>query len=157
MDNGSNATLNVYPNVEAVAEFKVLTSNYGAQYAAMVRHCRSRNKSGGTSFHGSGFEYLRNEFFNAKSWEEGADPTAKKALTRSMISAIPSADRLHSQPLQLGQEKDLFFWSQEWRRNKTPTTILQNVPSDAERGIVGGSQTSFGDFTDLCPGVDCRT
>ena len=32
MDNGSNATLNVYPNVEAIAEFKVLTSNYGAQY-----------------------------------------------------------------------------------------------------------------------------
>ena len=32
MDNGSNATLNVYPNLEAIAEFKVLTSNYGAQY-----------------------------------------------------------------------------------------------------------------------------
>src|SRR3989475_8334489 len=30
MDNGSNATLNVYPNPEAIAEFKVLTSNYGA-------------------------------------------------------------------------------------------------------------------------------
>ena len=32
MDNGSNSTLNVYPNPEAIAEFKVLTSNYGAQY-----------------------------------------------------------------------------------------------------------------------------
>ena len=32
MDNGSNATLNVYPSLEAIAEFKVLTSNYGAQY-----------------------------------------------------------------------------------------------------------------------------
>jgi len=32
MDNGSNATLNVYPNPEAIAEFKVLTSSYGAQY-----------------------------------------------------------------------------------------------------------------------------
>ena len=35
-------------------------------------------KSGGSAFHGSAFEYLRNEFFNARSWEE-ADPTAPKA------------------------------------------------------------------------------
>ena len=32
MDNGSNATLNVYPDVDAIAETEVLTSNYGAQY-----------------------------------------------------------------------------------------------------------------------------
>jgi len=32
MDNGSNDTLNVYPSVDSIAEFKVLTSNYGAQY-----------------------------------------------------------------------------------------------------------------------------
>jgi hypothetical protein len=32
MDNGSNTTLNVYPSIDAIAEFKVLTSNYGAQY-----------------------------------------------------------------------------------------------------------------------------
>jgi len=31
MDNGSNGTLNVYPSVDAISEFKVLTSNYGAQ------------------------------------------------------------------------------------------------------------------------------
>jgi hypothetical protein len=32
MDNGSNGTLNVYPNVNAIAELKVLTSIYGTQY-----------------------------------------------------------------------------------------------------------------------------
>ena len=32
MDNGSNSTLNVYPSLDSIAEFKVLTSNYGAQY-----------------------------------------------------------------------------------------------------------------------------
>jgi hypothetical protein len=31
MDNGSNGTLNVYPSIDAIEEFKVLTSNYGAQ------------------------------------------------------------------------------------------------------------------------------
>src|SRR6266704_3201833 len=80
MDNGSNATLNVYPNPEAIAEFKVLTSNYGAQYGRNGSGTvEVETKSGTSSFHGSAFEYLRNEFFNAKSWEEGANPTAKKA------------------------------------------------------------------------------
>src|SRR5207245_10417109 len=32
MDNGRNSTLNVYPNLEAIADSKVLTSNYGTQY-----------------------------------------------------------------------------------------------------------------------------
>jgi hypothetical protein len=46
------------------------------------------------------------------------------------------------------KKKTFFFWSQEWRREKNPSTILQNVPSDAERN---------GDFSALCvhePG-DC--
>ena len=157
MDNGSNATLNVYPNVEAVAEFKVLTSNYGAQYGRNGSGTvEVETKSGGTSFHGSGFEYLRNEFFNAKSWEEGADPTAKKAPYKKHDFGYTIGGPVYiPNHYNSDKKKTFFFWSQEWRRNKTPTTILQNVPSDAERGIVGGSQTSFGDFTDLCPGVDC--
>src|SRR5438067_13800093 len=53
MDNGSNATLNVYPNPEAIAEFKVLTSNYGAQYGRNGSGTvEVETKSGGTTFHG---------------------------------------------------------------------------------------------------------
>jgi len=79
MDNGSNATLNVYPNPEAIAEVKVLTSNYGAQYGRNASGTvEVETKSGGSSFHGSAFEYLRNDIFNARSWDEGADPTQPK-------------------------------------------------------------------------------
>jgi hypothetical protein len=38
LDNGSNTSLNVYPSIDAIAEFKVETSNYGAQYGNQVRH-----------------------------------------------------------------------------------------------------------------------
>ena len=67
MDNGSNSTLNVYPNPEAIAEFKVLTSNYGAQYGRNGSGTvEVETKSGGTTFHGSAFEYLAQRHFNAR-------------------------------------------------------------------------------------------
>src|SRR5258708_1986995 len=143
MDNGSNATLNVYPNPEAIAEFKVLTSNYGAQYGRNGSGTvEVETKSGTTAFHGSAFYYNRNEFFKAKSWAEGADPTAPKAPYKKHDFGYTVAGPVYIPGhYNTDKKKTFFFWSQEWRREKVSTTILQNVPSDAERG---------GDFTDLC-------
>src|SRR6267378_3818551 len=57
MDNGSNTSLNVYPNPEAIAEFKVLTSSYGAQYGRNGSGTvEVETKSGTNAFHGSALE-----------------------------------------------------------------------------------------------------
>ena len=53
MDNGSNSTLNVYPSLEAIAEFKVLTSNYGAQYGRNGSGTVEVETKSGTAFHGT--------------------------------------------------------------------------------------------------------
>jgi len=144
MDNGSNATLNVYPNLEAIAEFKVLTSNYGAQYGRNGSGTvEVETKSGGNTFHGSAFEYLRNEVFKARSWAEGADPTAPKAPYKKHDFGYTIGGPVYiPNHYNADKKKTFFFWSQEWRREKTSTTILQNVPSDTERA---------GNFSDLCP------
>src|SRR5713226_2478046 len=145
MDNGSNATLNVYPNPEAIAEFKVLTSSYGAQYGRNGSGTvEVETKSGGTSFHGSAFEYLRNDFFNAKSWAEGADPTAPKApYKKHDFGYTVGGPVFIPNHYNTNKRKTFFFFSEEWRREKNPhTTGAVNVPSDAERA---------GDFSDLCP------
>src|SRR4029077_12283482 len=148
MDNGSNATLNVYPNLEAIAEVKVLTSNYGAQYGRNASGTvEVETKSGGSSFHGSAFEYLRNDIFNARSWDEGADPTQPKAPYKKHDFGYTIGGPVYI-PNHYNSEKKktFFFFSEEWRREKNPSTILQNVPSDAERA---------GNFSELCPGTDC--
>jgi hypothetical protein len=150
MDNGSNATLNVYPNPEAIAEFKVLTSNYGAQYGRNGSGTvEVETKSGGSSFHGSAFEYLRNEFFNAKSWEEGADPTAKKAPYKKHDFGYTIGGPVYiPNHYNSDKKKTFFFFSEEWRREKNPSTINQNVPSSAEL---------TGNFSDLCPAFSATT
>src|SRR5436309_7855762 len=148
MDNGSNATLNVYPNPEAIAEVKVLTSNYGAQYGRNASGTvEVETKSGGSSFHGSAFEYLRNDIFNARSWDEGADPTQPKAPYKKHDFGYTVGGPIFiPHHYNSDKKKTFFFFSEEWRREKNPSTILQNVPSDAERA---------GDFSELCPGTDC--
>src|SRR5436189_2377383 len=152
MDNGSNSTLNVYPNLEAIAEFKVLTSNYGAQYGRNGSGTvEVETKSGGASFHGSAFEYLRNEFFNAKSWDQGIDPTQPKAPYKKHDFGYTAGGPVYvPNHYNADKKKTFFFFSEEWRREKNPSTITQNVPSDLERS---------GNFSALCihEPTDCPT
>ncbi|MGC1453241.1 MAG: carboxypeptidase regulatory-like domain-containing protein, partial [Candidatus Sulfotelmatobacter sp.] len=80
MDNGSNSTLNVYPSIDAIQEFKVLTSNYGAQYGRNGSGTvEVETKSGTKSFHGDAYEYIRNDAFNSPAWfQSGVVPEYKK-------------------------------------------------------------------------------
>jgi len=53
MDNGSNGTLNVYPSIDSLAEVRVITSTYGAQYGRNGSGTiEAVTKSGTNEFHG---------------------------------------------------------------------------------------------------------
>src|SRR5580704_10716619 len=79
MDNGSNQTLNVYPSADAIGEFRVLTSNYGAQYGRNGSGTIETSiKSGGKDFHGDVYEFVRNNDFNARNFFQSAVPEYRK-------------------------------------------------------------------------------
>ncbi|HYL83568.1 MAG TPA: carboxypeptidase regulatory-like domain-containing protein [Candidatus Angelobacter sp.] len=142
MDNGSNSTLNVYPNADAIAEVKVLTSNYGAQYGRNGSGTvETVTKSGGKDFHGDLFEFVRNDNFNARNFFDTQRPGYKKndfGYTLGGPLYIPGF-------YNKNKDKTFFFWSEEWRRERVPAQVFQQaVPSVAERG---------GDFSDLCTGA----
>jgi hypothetical protein len=80
--------------------------------------------------------------FNARPWESGnnpdhPNPPYKKHDFGYTVGGPVYIPHLYNKD----KKKTFFFWSQEWRREKNPSSILQNVPSDAERN---------GDFTALC-------
>jgi hypothetical protein len=144
MDNGSNTTLNVYPNLEAIAEFKVLTSNYGAQYGRNGSGTvEVETKSGTSQFHGSAFEYLRNDFFNANSWQNNGTGVARPEYKKHDFGYTIGGPIFIPRVYHPAKQKTFFFWSQEWRREIVPgENVNQPVPSDAER---------TGNFNDVCP------
>ena len=146
MDNGSNGTLNVYPSLDAIAEFKVLTSNYGAQYGRNGSGTvEVETKSGTKAFHGDAYEFVRNDAFNAQNYFNntafggtGVVPPYKKNDFGYTIGGPVYIPGLYNKDKQ----KTFFFWSQEWRRERVPSTFNTVVPYSAER---------TGNFSDLCP------
>src|SRR6202162_3949369 len=57
------------PSVDAIQEFDVVTNNPSAEYGQFLGGVISVSlKSGSNSYHGSAFEFLRNDFFNANEW-----------------------------------------------------------------------------------------
>ena len=150
MDNGSNGTLNVYPSIDAIAEFKVLTSNYGAQYGRNGSGTvEVETKSGTKSFHGDAYEFVRNDAFNAQNYfnntgfgNTGVIPPYKKNDFGYTIGGPVYIPGVYNKDKQ----KTFFFWSQEWRRERVPATFNTVVPYSAERS---------GNFSDVCPGSDC--
>jgi len=133
LDNGSNFSLNLYPSVDAIEEVEVLTSNYGAQYGRDGSGTvEVETKSGTNQFHGSAYEFLRNEMFNAHNYFD--IPGTEKASYKK-----------HDFGYTLGgpiwKNHTFFFWSQEFRREQVPYTFFSPVPSVANRE---------GNFTDQC-------
>ncbi len=146
LNNGINAarggnTFIVNPSVDAISEMKVLTSNYGAMYGRTASGIvLMTTKSGTSSFHGNGYEFIRNEFFNARNF---FDQTQGAPLYRRNDFGYTLGGPLYI-PGVFNKKKDktFFFFSQEFRREKTPVSYNQAVPSNAER---------TGDFSDVCP------
>src|SRR5579864_1128826 len=144
MDNGSNATLNVTPSIDAIGEVRVLTSNYGAQYGRNASGTiETETKSGTSHFHGDAYEFVRNDMFNATPAFQSSVPSYKKNDWGYTIGGPLYIPGVYNK----SKEKTFFFWSQEWRRDRVPGQSFNViVPTVAERG---------GNFSDLCPGPDC--
>jgi hypothetical protein len=132
MDDGSNATINVYPSIESIAEVEVLTSNYGAQYGRNASGTiEVETKSGTNQIHGGLYEFVRNEAFNARNYFDlsGSAPPYKKNDFGYDVGG------------PIWKNHTFFFWSEEWRRENVPQTFHSATPSLANRQ---------GDFTDIC-------
>ena len=85
LDTGSNGTTHYEPNMDAVAEIRVLTANYQAEYGRTGSGTISViTKGGSRDFHGSAWTTKRHEMFNAKSFFENFN-NQPKSIYRYMV------------------------------------------------------------------------
>ena len=123
-------TVIVQPTVESVREFKVLTGTFSAEFGRGAGVVSVSTKSGQNAWHGTAFEYLRNEKFDAKNFF--ALPTAPKApLDRHQFGASLSGPII--------KNKTFFFVDYAGQKEERGQVFVNTVPTAATRR---------GDFSD---------
>src|SRR5437667_9707146 len=86
-NNNQNSNMVTYqPNVDAIQEFKVITNNASAEFGNFQGGVINVTiKSGTNSLHGSIFEFLRNDRFNAAAWAANWHGTPKAAIRHNVF------------------------------------------------------------------------
>jgi len=130
---GPGSVLGGNLGTDAVAEFSVLTTNYSTEYGRTSGGIvTATTKSGTNQFHGSVYEFLRNDAFDAASFTDNASGSPKPPLRRNQFGGSLGG------PIQ--KDKTFIFGDFESVRQSLGTTLISNVPStDARNGILTGT------------------
>jgi hypothetical protein len=134
LDTGSNTGPFLAPGLDSIAEIKVLTSNYQAEYGrSSGGTINVVTKSGSSEFHGGGFYSKRDERFNANEWQNNKNGAPKPPYRFDYVGyniggpiILPSVSS--------SRNKLFFFWNQEFLPRTDPGTLqLRKVPTELER------------------------
>ena len=119
---GSQAS--VAPSLESIGEFRMNTSNYGAEYGmAGASTITQVVKSGTKDFHASTWWFGRNDWLNARNYFNR--PPAKVAELRYNLFGFNGGGPVD---FWKSDHKTFFFYNMEWRRLIQGQLLNQTVP-----------------------------
>src|SRR6266550_3532623 len=135
MDTGSNGTTAYEPNMDAISEVKILTSNFQAEFGRNAGGVNTViTKSGTQRFHGTAYDFYRHEDLNANNFFNNRTRTPKSPY-RYRISGYSIGGPVYI-PRKFNTERSklFFFWSEEFTGQKQDWgTVFANTPTAAER------------------------
>jgi outer membrane receptor protein involved in Fe transport len=127
--NPRDAGAQARPPLDSLQEFKLQTSGYSAEYGRLAGGVVNMLlKTGGNRFHGSVFEYVRNDMFDARNFFD----TDKSKLRRNQFGATVSGPVLVPQ-IYNGRDRTFFLASWESYRQVQGANRLGVVPTLRER------------------------
>ncbi|HEY1945572.1 MAG TPA: carboxypeptidase-like regulatory domain-containing protein [Bryobacteraceae bacterium] len=112
---------NIQPNVDALAEFKVLSANMPAEYGRTPNIVSVITKSGTNQFHGTLFEFLRNDDMDARNFFA----KSKNVLKRNQFGGVIGGPII--------KNKLFFFGDLESTRQRQGIVFNDTLPTDAMR------------------------
>jgi hypothetical protein len=121
-------------SVDALQEFRVESSTYSAEYGLSPGGQFSfLTRSGTNTFHGSLFDYFRNDVFDANDWFNDHYGVAKPVLRQNDFGGTLGGP-IRLPHLYNGKDRTFFFFSYEGLRLTQPTeATLKYVPSTSLR------------------------
>ncbi len=138
----------VIPNIDAIQEFKVVGHDAKAEFGGATGGIVNMvSKSGGSTLHGSAFEYVRNNFFDARNAFTDATCTLARCQPGQLVPSGPTAFHQNqfgavvSGPII--KNRTFFSFSYDGWRYSQADLALSYVPTAAEIA---------GDFSNTSPG-----
>jgi len=126
VEEGKNNGTAIIPNLDSIAEFRIITNNFDAEYGNYSGgQINVVTKSGTNSFHGSGFEFLRNTALDAKNYY--SLPTDKTPVFRQN-----QFGGTFGGPIR--KDKTFFFVDYQGTRRTQAPTVNTQMPSVANFG-----------------------
>ena len=136
-------------SVDALQEFRIQTSTYSPEFGRTPgAQISIETRSGANQFHGSAFDYFRNDVLDANNW-----------FNTSVSPALPKAEeRQNDFGGVLGgpivRSKTFFFFSYEGLRLRLPNTMVTTVPSlNSRRNAIPAIQPILNAFPLPNPGA----
>jgi Carboxypeptidase regulatory-like domain len=128
-----HGTNGMNPSVDSIQEFRTQTSNYPAEFGANAGGLVNMAiKSGTNQFHGTLYEFLRNDKLDAANFFTNRAGEEKPPLRRNQFGGTLGG------PIR--RDKTFFFASYEGFRERRTNTLFDTFPSAAMRN---------GDFSEL--------
>ena len=123
------STLIMVPTIDSVQEFRVLTSNYSAEYGVAAGAITVvQTKSGTNEFHGSLYEFFRNDKLDANTFFNNRAGIPKPAFRRNEFGGTFGG------PIR--KDKTFIFGDYQGIRVREPRSTVATLPTLAEREMV---------------------
>jgi carboxypeptidase family protein len=121
------------PSVDELQEFKIQTNTFSPQYGwSMGNVVNAITKSGTRSFHGTLFEFLRNNNLDANNFYNNRNGLVRPQFKRNQFG-FNMGGPLYIPKLYRQRDKTFIFGAYEGLRQQTPTTLITSVPTADER------------------------
>src|SRR5436190_8099069 len=119
-------TVVIFPSVDALDEFKLQTSTYSAEFGRSLGGVVNLQiKSGTNDLHGSGFEFMRNDAFDANNFFNNKNNRAKPDFQQNQFGGTLGG--------AVFKDKTFFFADYQGHRETQGQTALSTVPTLAMR------------------------
>lgn len=129
-DNGGGGNNFVNANPDAIAEFKILTTNYSAEYGQNASAVVNLSlKSGSQTFHGSAYEFVRNDAFDARAF----NALQKQKLRFNNFGWSLGGPIYIPGKFNKDKQKLFFFVNQEYKRLRQGAINTWLVPTAVQR------------------------
>jgi hypothetical protein len=117
-------TVMIQPSVESIAEFKVLTGTYSADFGRGAGVVSVSTRSGSNALHGEAFDYLRNSYMDARNYFNPSTQL-QPAYRRNQFGAAVGG--------RIIKDKLFFFADYFGQQSLKGIVNLNSVPTAAER------------------------